>query len=150
MRTTRPRLMTTPLTDNSTHGQVDSRTSRLIDNSTYCNKTRAWYFFFFFNLFIYFFKSLNLIFSCTEGSVESSRRNKTLSSRPGLSSGEWFKIGCVRSHWCFGMAPPIKPNIFCKLLFLTMLTYFWRGKRTLLFYPLFHWFRISKFPITKY
>ena len=68
--------MTTRLTNNSTHGQVDSRTSRLIDNSTYCNKTRAWYFFFFLNLFIYFFKSLYLIFSCTEESVESSRRNK--------------------------------------------------------------------------
>ena len=51
---------TTRLTDNSTHGQVDSRTSRLIDNSTYCNNTRAC--FFFLNLFIYllFFKSLNL------------------------------------------------------------------------------------------
>ena len=42
-RTTR--LPTTRLPDNSTHGQVDSRTSRLIDNSTYCNNTRAWYYF---------------------------------------------------------------------------------------------------------
>ena len=84
LRTTR--LMTTRLTDNSTHEQVDSRTSRLIDNSTYCNKTRAWYFFFLIYLFI-FFKSLNLIFSCTEGSVESSRRNKRVTQHFHPSPG---------------------------------------------------------------
>ena len=56
LRTTR--LPTTRLPDNSTHGQVDSRTSRLIDNSTYCNNTCAWYYF--------FPKSLNIMSSCTD------------------------------------------------------------------------------------
>ena len=67
--------MTTRLTDNSTHGQVDSGTSRLIDNSTYCNNNTCVVFFFLIYLFI-FFKSLNLMFSGTEGTVGSSRRNK--------------------------------------------------------------------------
>ena len=78
--------------DKSTHGQVDSLTTRLI----VIIHVRGIFFFFFFlfNLFIYiYFKSLNLMFSDAEGSVESSRRNKRVTHQfiparagPGLSS----------------------------------------------------------------